>query len=161
VGMEVVTTPTYDGGCAAGSAARIACRLTSRPEIIVAGAVSRDRLSQLRGFLVPVARLTHVAPDGATGLVDLGALEAKLSGVTAAVCFDSPSCFGIIETQAGTIIDLAHRHGALAIVGVDPISLGVLAPPGDLGADLVVGDLQPLGIHMYGGGGLAGFIATR
>jgi glycine dehydrogenase subunit 1 len=54
----------------------------------------------------------------------------------------------------------AHAKGALAVVGVDPISLGVLDAPGNYGADLVVGDLQPLSMHMYAGGGQAGFIAS-
>ncbi|GAH59958.1 unnamed protein product, partial [marine sediment metagenome] len=54
-----------------------------------------------------------------------------------------------------------HECGALSIVGVDPISLGILNPPGKYGADIVCGELQPLGIHMQYGGGLAGFIATQ
>ena len=56
---------------------------------------------------------------------------------------------------------LAHAAGALAIVGVDPITLGVLAPPGALGADIACGDIQPLGMHMHAGGGCSGFIAFR
>jgi len=56
---------------------------------------------------------------------------------------------------------MTHANGALSLVGVDPISLGVLLPPGNYGADIVCGDIQPLGIHMQYGGGHAGFIATR
>ena len=61
VGMDVVTAPTYDAGCAAGSALRMACRLTGRREILVAGRLGADRLSQIRGFTKPVARLVPVA----------------------------------------------------------------------------------------------------
>ena len=92
---------------------------------------------------------------------DLADLRAKVSGETAAVVIESPGYLGLIETEAATIADIAHDAGAILIAGVDPISLGVLATPADYGADLVVGDLQPLGIHMYAGGGNGGFIASR
>ena len=74
---------------------------------------------------------------------------------------ESPGYLGLIETEAQAIADIVHDAGALLIAGVDPISLGVLAAPADYGADLAVGDLQPLGIHMYAGGGNGGFIASR
>ena len=75
--------------------------------------------------------------------------------------FENPSFLGGIEPNAAEIAALARSHGAETIVGVDPISLGVLAPPGDYGADIVVGSTQPLGVHMTCGGGVGGFIATR
>ena len=96
-----------------------------------------------------------------TGLLDMNDLTAKLSNETAAVYVENPAFLGAIETQVAAIAEAAHGGGALAIVGVDPISLGVLAAPADYGADIVVGDIQPLGVHMLGGGGCAGFIATR
>jgi len=161
LGMEVVTAPTYDVGCAADSAVLMAVRLTGRQEIIVPDTMSADRFSQMRGFTKPYAKLVRVGHDAKTGLLDLADLKAKLGDRTAAVYVETPSYLGVIETQAPEIVKLAHEKGALAIACVDPISLGVLAPPGEYGADIAVGDLQPLGIHMTGGGGLAGFIATR
>ena len=161
VGMEVVSTPTYDAGCAAGSAMLMACRLTGRRRILVPDTLGPDRLSQLRGFTSRAADLVAVAHDKATGLIDQRDLAGKLSAETAAVYLETPSHLGIIETGAPGIVAQAKAHGALAIVAVDPISLGVLTAPGDFGADIVVGELQPLGIHMNGGGGVAGFIATR
>jgi glycine dehydrogenase subunit 1 len=159
VGMEVVTTPTYDAGCAAGSALLMACRLTGRPQILAAGTLNPERLSQLRGFTQAAAGITTIGYDHATGSMDLNALEALLSDNTAAVYFEVPAYLGTLEEQAETIAALAHRRGALIVVGIDPSSLGVLAPPSAYGADIVVGELQPLGMHMLGGGGLAGFIA--
>ena len=123
--------------------------------------MSADKRSQLRGFAKPFATIEAVARDPATGLIDLADLRAKVSAETAAVVIESPGYLGLIETQAQTIADIVHEAGAMLIVGVDPISLGVLAAPADYGADLVVGDLQPLGIHMYAGGGNGGFIASR
>ena len=160
VGMEVVSTPTYDAGAAAGSAVLMACRITGRSQVLVPETMSADRRAQLRGFAKPFATVETVARDPDTGLVDLADLRAKVSGETAAVAIESPGYLGPIETRAAEAAAIAHEAGALLIAGVDPISLGVLAAPADWGADLVVGDLQPLGIHMYAGGGNGGFIAS-
>ena len=78
----------------------------------------------------------------------------------AAVYFECPSYLGFIDTQMAQLTALAKACGALSVVYVDPICLGVLAAPRDYGVDIVCGDLQSLGLHMNAGGGLAGFIAT-
>ncbi len=161
VGMEVVSTPTYDAGAATGSAVLMACRIGGRSRVLVPESMSADRRAQLRGFTKPFATVETVARDPGTGLVDLADLRGKVSGETAAVVIESPGYLGPIETGAAEAAAIAHEAGALLIAGVDPISLGVLAAPADWGADLVVGDLQPLGIHMYAGGGNGGFIASR
>ena len=161
VGMDVVSTPTYDAGAATGSAVLMACRLTGRRGVLVPETMSADRRSQLRGFTKPFAAVETIVRQPETGLIDLADLRARVSAETAAVVIESPGYLGLIETQAAAIAAIAHDAGAMLIVGVDPISLGVLAAPADYGADLVIGDLQPLGIHMYAGGGNGGFIASR
>ena len=161
VGMEVVSTPTYDAGAATGSAATMACRITGRRGVLVPETMSADRRSQLAGFTKPFATVETLSRDPETGLLDLADLRARVSAETAAVVIESPGYLGLIETGAAEIAAIAHEADALLIAGVDPISLGVLAAPADYGADLVVGDLQPLGIHMYAGGGNGGFIASR
>jgi glycine dehydrogenase subunit 1 len=105
--------------------------------------------------------LNLVDYDPETGCLDLGDLEDKISPETAGVYFENPSYLGVVETQGDEISSIAHENGAECIVGVDPISLGVLAAPADYGADIVCGEAQPLGIPMYAGGGLSGFIASR
>jgi glycine dehydrogenase subunit 1 len=102
-----------------------------------------------------------VGHDAQTGGIDLADLERKISARTAAVLFDNPSFLGGIEVNAAAVARIARANGAETIVGVDPISLGILAPPSDYGADIVVGSTQPLGVHMSAGGGAGGFIATR
>lgn len=99
--------------------------------------------------------------DPTTGQMDLDALRDAISGETAAVYFENPSYLGFIEAQGNEISKIAHDHGALCVVAVDPISLGILTPPADYGADIVCGDIQSLGIHMQFGGGHGGFIATH
>ena len=73
----------------------------------------------------------------------------------------TPATWASSRRRAPRSCALAHEAGALAIAGVDPITLGVLTPPGTLGADIAVGDIQPLGMHMHAGGGCSGFIAFR
>ncbi len=161
IGMDVVSSPTYDWGAAANSALLMACRYTGRSELLVPGSISADRYSQMYNFVRPVASIDRVRMDPDTGLMDLDDLRSRVSDKTAAVYFENPTFLGGVETGAREIVEAAKAAGALAIVGVDPITLGVIAPPGDYGSDIVVGDIQPLGIHMNGGGGLAGFIASR
>ena len=125
-----------------------------------------ERLAVIRTYCEPREMARHidvvlVDHDPATGLLDLADLERKLSSATAAVYFENPAYLGLIESQAAEIAGSHARQDAETIVGVDPISLGVLAPPGSYGADIVVGTTQPLGVHMSCGGGVGGFIATR
>lgn len=161
VGMEVVSIPTYSGGQAAATALRMAARITGRPEVLVPRIMNPDRFRLMCNYCRPDVELLTVAYDGRTGALDLDYLRSKISARTAAVYVDVPSYFGLLEPHAQEIAALAHEVGALSVVAVDPISLGVLAPPSDYGADIVCGELQPLGIHMQFGGSLAGFIATR
>ena len=75
--------------------------------------------------------------------------------------FDKRTNKFFAETRIEKISPLTHEFGAISVVGADPMSLGVLTPPADYGADIVCGDIQALGMHMQFGGGQAGFIATR
>ncbi|OQY16272.1 MAG: glycine dehydrogenase, partial [Anaerolineaceae bacterium 4572_32.2] len=159
--MDVVNVPTYDGYQATATALRMAARLTGRPQALICGSIATGRLAKIRDYCRPVMQIELLGYDAATGQLDLNALRAAISNQTAAVYFENPSYLGFIETQGREISQISHRHGAISVVGVDPISLGVLTPPADYGADIVCGDIQPLGMHMQYGGGQAGFIATR
>jgi glycine dehydrogenase subunit 1 len=166
VDMDFVGMPVYSFGCAAGHAIRMASRMTGRHEVLVPAWMDPERLAVIRTYCEPREMARHidvvlVDHDPATGLLDLADLERKLSPATAAVYFENPAYLGLIESQAAEIARLARAHDAETIVGVDPISLGVLTPPGSYGADIVVGTTQPLGVHMSCGGGVGGFIATR
>ena len=93
--------------------------------------------------------------------MNLEDLKSKLSTDTAAVYIENPSYLGFIETQCREIGEIAHEKGALLLVGVEPLSLGILAPPSEYGADIVCGEGQPLGVHMSYGGASLGFLACR
>jgi glycine dehydrogenase subunit 1 len=159
--MDVVNVPVYDGYQAAATALRMACRVTRRHKVLVVRTISTDKFSKIEDYLKPDIFIECLPYDSASGLVDLLDLQARILPDIAAVYFENPSYLGFIETQGEEIAALAHAQGALSVVSVDPISLGVLNPPIEYGADIVCGDIQPLGMHMLYGGGQAGFIATR
>jgi glycine dehydrogenase subunit 1 len=159
--MDVVNVPTYDGFQAAATSLRMASRITGRHQVLLCGTISPDRLSKIRDYVKPAMEIKLLSYDGRTGQLDLDALRAAISSETAAVYFENPSYLGFVETRGDTIAQIAHARGALGVVAVDPISLGVLTPPADYGADIACGDIQPLGIHMQYGGGHGGFIATH
>ncbi|PUA38693.1 aminomethyl-transferring glycine dehydrogenase [Paenibacillus elgii] len=161
VDMDVVNVPTFDWAQAASTALRMAGRITSRRTALLPATMHPERLRVIRNYLSPQMDCVLVDYMPGTGLLDMADLQAKLSADTAAVYIENPSYIGHIETQGREIAELVHAAGALFVVGVDPISLGLLEPPSRYGADIVCGDLQPLGIHMQYGGGQAGFIATR
>ena len=159
--MDVVNVPTYDGFQAAATALRMAVRITGRPQVLLPKAISPDKLSKINDYLKPDINLELYEFDQESGLSNLGSIEQLVSENTAALYFEMPGIYGGIELQADQVCELAHQKGALCLVSVDPIALGVLSPPSDYGADIVCGDIQSLGMHMSFGGGHAGFIATR
>ncbi len=167
VGAEMIGMPVYSWGCAVGHAIRMAARITGRSKVLLPRVLDPERRAVIDSYCEPPEMPSHIeivefAIDPKTGLVDLTDLEARLgAGDVAAVYFETPSWLGMIETGAEQIVELARKAGAQSIAGVDPISLGVLAAPGDYGADLIVGSTQPLGIPMSCGGGVGGFIASR
>jgi glycine dehydrogenase subunit 1 len=159
--MDVVNVPTYDGFQAAATSLRMASRITGRPQALVCSTIGPGKLSKILDYTKPTMEIKLLDNDPETGQLDLDALRAEISTQTAAVYFENPSYLGFVETQGDEIARIAHENGALSVVAVDPISLGVLTPPADYGADIVCGDIQPLGIHMQFGGGHGGFIATH
>lgn len=164
LGMEFVGLPVYSWGAAAGNALRMAARMTGRTEVVVPASMSPERLAVIRTYCgLPEGNdpitVRVVDFDDATGAVGVAALA--LGPDTAAVYLETPNHLGVVETAVADIAAACRANGTETVLGVDPISLGLLAAPGDLGADIVVGSTQPLGVHLHAGGGVGGFIATR
>lgn len=161
VDMDVVNVPTFDWAQAASTSIRMATRITNRADVLLPKTISPDRLKVIKNYCSPYINVSLIDYKEDTGQIDLEDLESKLSSNTAAVYFENPSYLGFLETQGQQISKLAKKHGAITIVGVDPSSLGIVEPPSHYGAEIVCGDLQPLGMHMNYGGGQSGFIATH
>lgn len=160
VDMEVVNVPTMDWSQAAATAVKMASRIVNRKEVLVPKAMDKEKLLAMKNYCDPDLTFIPVEYEKETGLLDIEDLKKKLTKNTAAVYFENPSYLGFVEVNGQRISGMAHEIGAISVVGVDPSSLGVLEPPVRYGADIVCGDLQPLGIHMNYGGGQAGFMAT-
>ncbi|MCZ8511005.1 aminomethyl-transferring glycine dehydrogenase subunit GcvPA [Paenibacillus filicis] len=157
-GMAVANASMYDGATALAEAAVLSSGATKRKQI----AVSRTVHPEARDILRTTARglgLDIIEIDYADGVTDLGKLEACVGEQTAAVIVQSPNFFGCLEDLTA-IEPLIHAHKGLLVVSTNPLSLGLLEAPGHIGADIVVGDAQPLGISSSFGGPTCGFFAV-
>lgn len=161
VDMDVVNVPTMDWSQAAATSLRMASRITGRKEILIPKTIDKEKYLMIKNYCSPDITLVQVEYSKEKGQLELDDLKNKISEKTAGVYFENPSFLGFIEENGQEISNTAHDFGAVSIVGVDPSSLGILAPPSQYGADIICGELQPLGMHMNYGGGQAGFIATR
>jgi glycine dehydrogenase subunit 1 len=160
--MDVANCSMYDWASALGEAARMASRVTRRNEMLIPKIIHPERKATLQTYTEPAGiSVKEIAYNPETGQLNLNDLENKISNKKAAVYIENPSYLGFIEENVGEIGSLAHKHGALFIVGVDPTSLGILKPPGEYGADIVIGEAQPLGNSMNFGGPLLGIFACR
>lgn len=160
VDMEVVNVPTMDWAQAAATTVRMAQRITNRSVVLVPEYIDAEKLKIMENYAESCLRFEKVKCDE-RGLIDLSDLKEKAGADTVGIYFENPGYLGVIEQNGQEISDIVHAAGGLSLVGIDPISLGVLATPASYGADIVSGDLQPLGIHMNYGGGQSGFMATR
>jgi glycine dehydrogenase subunit 1 len=157
-GMDVSNASMYDGATAFVEAALMAARLTKRDKIAVSSAVHPEWIEVLRTYALADTIEVVECPSNA-GSTDLQSL-AKLSNGAAVVLVASPSFFGTLE-DLQAISDIAHAAGALFVVAANPLLLGALEPPASYGADIVVGEGQPLGNAQSFGGPGFGFLACK
>lgn len=158
-GTEAANAGMYDGASATAEAALMSMRVTGVDRVLVAGSLNPSYREVIETYLVPGGFQINEIPFGPDGLLDLDAARALMQGGAAAIMLQSPNYFGLVENIA-LASEVARTGNALLVVVADPISLGVIQAPGALGADIVVGDGQPLGIPMGFGGPYAGFLAT-
>jgi len=160
--MEYANSSLYDWSTALGEAARMAVRVTARDEFVIPHYIHPERLGTLKTYTEPAEiRIVEVAQDRQTGAVDISDLRGKLSEHTAGVYLETPSFLGVMEESCDEIAAMTHKNGSLFVIGCEPTSLGIFKPPGQLGADIAVGEGQPLGNHMNYGGPLLGLFACK
>ena len=159
-GMDVANASLYDGGSAVAEAMLMALGVTRRQgRLVFAGSVHPEYRQVVATYAANLApELVTVPPRG--GRMDVEALAAAITEDTAAVVVQQPNFFGQLEDVAA-LVDAAHQKGAVAILSVDPISLGLLRRPGSYGADIVVAEGQSLGNPMAFGGPYLGMMACR
>ncbi|NJD30200.1 MAG: aminomethyl-transferring glycine dehydrogenase subunit GcvPA [Chloroflexi bacterium] len=165
LGLDVVSASHYDGAAAPAEAALMACRATRRERVLVSRGLHPHYREVLRTYFhgagLAVEELPLVTDGPSAGTTDLAALERLLGDPdrpVAGVLLAQPSFYGLLEPMAEAS-RLVHAAGALFVAVVEPVSLGVLAPPGAYGADIAAGEGQALGIAPQYGGPYLGILA--
>lgn len=156
-GMDVSNASVYDGATAAAEAIFM-CLERKKTSVLVSAAIHPMDLEVMKTYCASRNVPLEIIP-AKDGVTDAEALKEKLSKETACVYFQSPNFYGNIE-DAETLTAVSHEAGAKVIMGVNPISLGLLKTPGEYGADIAVGDGQPLGMPLSFGGPYMGFMTT-
>ena len=156
-GMDVSNASVYDGATAAAEAAAM-CRDRKRRVTLVSATAHPDTINTIRTYCYGTGDELKLIPQK-DGKTDPEALKAMLDDTVASVYVQQPNFFGLFE-DAEAIGAAVHEAGALYIMGCNPISLGILKTPKDCGADVAVGEGQPLGLPIGFGGPYLGFMAT-
>ncbi len=161
--MDVVNASMYDGSTSVAESFLMAVRVTHKNRILVPETMNPQYLEVARTWVQGKnIVIDNVRVDRKTGFIDLEDLKEKISKKNVAgVYVEYPGFLGVIDENIRDVGEIAHEYGSLFIVGFEPLSLGVLEPPGRLGADIAVGEGQPLGIGLNYGGPYLGIFATR
>ena len=157
-GMDLANSSMYDGGTALAEAGMLAAGHTKRKKLLVSGAVHPEYMDVVATYAYGQS-IEVVTVPAKEGVTDIEALNSLVDEQTAAVIVQYPNFFGQIE-DLKAIGNIAHDQKSLFIVSANPLALGVLTPPGKLGADIVAGDAQPFGISESFGGPHCGFFAV-
>lgn len=157
-GMDVSNASVYDGATAAAEAAAM-CRDRKRTKIVVSAAVNPQVIRTIQTYCFGNGSEVLIVPEK-SGETDLQALEAAMTADACCFYVQQPNYYGILENY-GDIEKIVHKSGAMLIMGCNPIALAVLKTPGEYGADVAVGDGQPLGLPLGFGGPYQGFMTVR
>ncbi|HMB44471.1 MAG TPA: aminomethyl-transferring glycine dehydrogenase subunit GcvPA [Candidatus Methanoperedens sp.] len=162
-GMDVSNASLYDWASSLGEAALMAARIKKeKSDIIIPKTTHPARVQVLKTY-VKGAKLNIIEAgyDPGTGWIDIEKLKDSVNDKTAMVYMESPNFFGVIDETAQNVSKIAHEAGSLFVFGTDMLSLSVLKPPDDFGADIVIGDAQSLGNPVSFGGSQLGVIACK
>lgn len=155
-GMDASNASVYDGASAAAEGVAM-CRERKRAKALISGATSPYVIQTIQTYCHGNGMEMEVIPEK-DGKTDWEELKARLDSGTACVYIQHPNFYGNLE-DAKEIGELTHEAGAKFVMGVNPISLGMLKTPAEYGADVAVGEGQPLGLPLAFGGPYIGFMA--
>ncbi|WMJ88759.1 aminomethyl-transferring glycine dehydrogenase subunit GcvPA [Anaerocolumna sp. MB42-C2] len=156
-GLDASNASVYDGATAAAEAA-IMCREKKRNKAVISAAVNKEILETVKTYLHGTGMEVIVAPE-LDGHTDIIALEKTAGEDTACILMQQPNYYGQLE-DLDSVKKIADKSGAKFIMSCNPISLGILKTPGEYGADIAVGEGQPLGMPLSFGGPYLGFMAA-
>lgn len=155
-GMDVSNASIYDGASAAAEAVAM-CRERKRKKALVSALLHPDSISTIMTYCHGNGMEVEIVP-AKDGVTDIEYIKAHADAGTACVFVQHPNYYGNLE-PAKEIADITHEAGAKYVMSVNPISLGALKTPREYGADIAVGDGQPLGLSIAFGGPYLGFMA--
>ena len=156
-GMEVSNASVYDGATAAAEAAAM-CRDRKRRVTLVFAAAHPDTINTIRTYCYGTGDELRIVPEK-DGKTDMDALREMLTADVASFYVQQPNFHGLLE-DAEALGAAVHEAGALYIMGCNPIALAIMKTPRDCGADIAVGEGQPLGLPLAAGGPYLGYMAT-
>src|SRR5207302_890426 len=159
-GLPVANASLYEGPSSVASAGYLALLENRRSRFVTSRGVHPHSRAALETYGRRFGTTLHETPLDERGATDLDALAAAVDDDTAAVFLQQPNFLGTVE-DLGPLVDAARRTGALVVCSVDPLTLGVLEPPGAFGVDIAVGEGQPLGNRLDYGGPSFGFFAAQ
>ena len=163
-GMEVSITSVYDSGAALGEAALAASRSGrwKRKKVLITKCTHPEKVSILNNFVRHLGLTVETyGYDEETGQMDLEDLKSKVDEATCLVYAESPNFFGVIEEGLAAAGEIAHSKKATFCIGQDLTTLGILKPPSEYDADLIISEGQPFGNAMNIGGSLVGIMASK
>ena len=158
-GMDVSNASMYDGGSALAEACHMACAVKGRSKVVLSDLIHPLYVRIVRTYTRECG-IEIVQCPSTNGVLDAARLEELTDDGTSCVCIQQPNFHGCLESTS-RIEKIVHDHGALFISVVDPMSLGVVKPPGEYNADIVVGEGQALGVAQGFGGPLLGIFAAK
>ncbi len=160
-GMDAANASMYDGATALAEACLMACNAARRQKVVLPATLHPEWIDVVKLYLESQDIHVEILPfDGEAGTVDLTALTDDLGSDAACVVAPYPNFFGLLE-PVEELSQWIHDRKGLFVMAVDPVAMGLLQSPGAVGADIVVGDGQPLGNAMAYGGPSFGFFACR
>ena len=159
--MDIANASMYDGATAAVEACIMAVGKTRRNKIVVPKTVHPETRQILKTYLqFKDVEVVEVDYDREYGTTDLNKLKEVVGEETACILVQNPNFFGVIE-DVDEIGSIARDNKAMYVMSVNPITLSILKSPGEVGADIAVGDAQPLGNSLNFGGPYVGFLAIK
>ena len=158
--MDVCNASLYEGATALAEAAVLAHRVNHGKKILVAKTLHPEYRQVLTTYMKKTLDLSIIEIDHENGVTDLTKLKEKISKDTCCVVVQNPNFFGCLE-KVNEIEEITHQVGSLYIVSVDPVSLGILIPPGEYNADIAVGEGQALGGKLNFGGPYLGIFTAK
>lgn len=161
-GMDVANASLYDGVTALGEAALMCTRIKKKKTFVIPENISWEKKSVLRNYAKgPEIKIKEIPFDLKTGKIDIDKLKENVDNDTAGVYIENPNFFGVFEDDVDKISKIVKDVESLLVVGIDPISLGVIRNPGCYGADIVIGEGRSFGNPMDFSGSSLGLFACK